>query len=202
MGSTDGPDLFAGTDRIRGSRMRYDAAMGRVFATGTLLMTVGMMAGCSPAPPRYPPNVVAPVIGLPPITIDETRPGLDVQPIPTAEEIAAREQTIRVPASVARTMLERRPVSIGYPAAARAQRLSGHVAFRLIVAKNGTVEGLTVTESSNMLFTPLATAAVQTWQYRPYMLNGKPIAMDTTARVEFSPPQDQPKAVAPQLQSR
>jgi outer membrane biosynthesis protein TonB len=158
--------------------------MGRVVTTVLLVVC----AGCA-KPPQAPLTQVVPVIGLPPITIDETRPGLDVQRMRSAESVAATEQTLRLAPDVASTMLERRPVSMGYPAAARARRLAGKVRFRAIVGRDGAVEGLTVVEASDPVFVPIATASVQSWQYRPYLLNGQPVAVDTMVQVEFAPPQ-------------
>ena len=161
--------------------------MGRVVKAA-LLGALGMGMGCAkPAPP--PANVVAPLIGLPPIMIDTSRPGLDVRDMPRAETVAATERTVKVAADVEAAMLERRPVRMGYPLAARQRSQSGYVQFRVIVSPEGLVEGLTVIKSSDQVFVPLATASVQSWQYRPYLLNGKPVAVDTTVRVDFSPNQ-------------
>jgi TonB family protein len=130
-----------------------------------------------------------PLIGLPPITIDETRPGLDVQTMGSAEAVAASQHPMRIPANVASSLLKRRPVSMGYPAEARRRRLAaGKVRFRVIVGKDGNVEGLTLVEASDPVFVPIAMASVQSWQYRPYQLNGQAVAVDTTVQVDFAPP--------------
>ncbi|MGA2252994.1 energy transducer TonB [Terracidiphilus sp.] len=34
---------------------------------------------------------------------------------------------------------------------------------------------------------PAAVEAVHSWEYRPYLLNGEPVQMHTTIRVEFDP---------------
>ncbi|MEO6803614.1 MAG: energy transducer TonB [Granulicella sp.] len=140
-------------------------------------------------PPQGPLTQVVPLIGLPPITIDEVRPGLDVRTMGSAEEVAASQHTVRIPASVASSLLKRRPVSMGYPAAALTRRLAGgKVRFRVILDKNGHVEGLTVVEASDPVFVPIATASVQSWQYRPYLQNGQAVAVDTTVQVDFASP--------------
>ena len=147
-----------------------------------------MLAGCA-KPPQAPLTSVVPVIGLPPIPIDLSRPGLDVRPMPTAEAVMAVEHTVRVAPAVAETLIERRPVRLGYPSEAAQRRLSGYVRFRVIVARDGTVEGLTLLETTNNVFVPIATASVQSWQYKPYQVNGTPVAMDTQVRLEFTPPE-------------
>lgn len=153
------------------------------------ILLMGACAGCAHPPQQQGPlTQVVPLVGLPPITVDTTRPGLDVQPMPSAEAVAASQRTLKVPASVAQSMLERHPVSMAYPQQARARRLSGKVLFRAIVGPDGTVQGLTLVQASDPVFVTIAKASVQSWLYRPYMLNGRPIAMDTTVEVEFTPP--------------
>lgn len=145
-----------------------------------------MGAGCA-KPPQPPPNQVVALVGLPPITVDTTRPGLDIQPMRSAEAVAASEHTVKIPASVANSLLVRRPVKIGYPQEARARRLRGKVLFRVILGREGNLEGLTVVKASDPVFVPIATASVQSRQYRPYQLNGHPVAVDTTVELEFEP---------------
>ena len=161
--------------------------MGKVVQI-TLLSALGVCSGCA-KPPQAPPNYVVPVIGLPPIAVDMTRPGLDVQPMPTAETVISVERTLKVPADVEAALLERRPVRVGYPLAARQRNEAGFVRFRVVVSTEGKVKGLTVVESSDQVFVPIATATVQSWEYRPYVLNGKPVAVDTMVRVDFKPGQ-------------
>jgi periplasmic protein TonB len=36
------------------------------------------------------------------------------------------------------------------------------------------------------LLVPAAIAAVKQWKYKPYLLDGQPITMDTTVKVDFS----------------
>ncbi|HEY0264332.1 MAG TPA: energy transducer TonB [Granulicella sp.] len=156
-------------------------------AAAMVLMT--MCAGCAHRPQQKGPlTQVVPIIGLPPITVDNSRPGLDVQPMRSAEEVAADERTMKVPADVASALLERRPVRMGYPEQARERHLAGRVEFRVIIGRDGAVEGMTLLQASDSVFVEIAKASVQSRQYRPYQLNGQPIAMDTMVEVAFTPP--------------
>ena len=156
------------------------------FVAGVLL---GVCAGCVEHSPKAPLTSVVPIIGLPPIPIDTTRPGLDMRDLPTAETMAATQRTVKVPGDVEATMLERRPVTMGYPTEARGKRMMGQVRFRAIVGLDGRVAGLSLIEASSPVFIRIAAANVQSRQYRPYLVNGQPVAVDTTVRVDFSPPQ-------------
>jgi len=158
--------------------------MGRVAA----ILLLGMCAGCAGHKPP-PLTAVSPLPWLPPIPVDvdPARPGLDVRAMPTAEAVAARERTVRVSESVENSMLSRRPMTIPYPAEAAQKQLTGRVRFRAIIARDGSVQGLSIVETSNPVFVRAATASVQSWQYQPYLLNGQPVAVDTNITVNFSP---------------
>jgi protein TonB len=72
-----------------------------------------------------------------------------------------------------------------YPAIAKAAHVSGAVVLRAIISKTGEMQRLTVISGPEMLRSS-AVAAVQTWRYRPYLLNGEPTDVETTITVNFS----------------
>jgi TonB family protein len=153
------------------------------------VLLVGMCAGCA-RQVKAPLVATAPAAGQAPVTttVDLTRvpePAAP-KPMPTAEEAAAGEHPLKVSAAVAASMLESRPVMLAYPAEAKARHLTGKVLFHAIIGQDGSVKGLTVIESADPLFVPAAVAAVQSWRYHPYLLNGQPVAMDTTITVIFT----------------
>lgn len=71
-----------------------------------------------------------------------------------------------------------------YPAIARAARVDGMVVLAATIAKSGAIENLHVV-SGPPLLTSAAVDAVRTWRYRPYLLNGEPVEVETTVRVVF-----------------
>jgi protein TonB len=71
-----------------------------------------------------------------------------------------------------------------YPSPARAARIQGEVRMRAIISKTGAIENLTVLSGPAMLATA-AVEAVRRWRYRPYMLNGEPIEVETEITVNF-----------------
>jgi periplasmic protein TonB len=71
-----------------------------------------------------------------------------------------------------------------YPVLARQARIQGTVQLRAIISKTGTIENLVVVSGHAMLVTA-AVEAVKQWRYRPYLLNGEPIAVDTDITVNF-----------------
>lgn len=72
-----------------------------------------------------------------------------------------------------------------YPPIAKAARVSGTVVLQAVISKAGTIVGLHVISGPAML-QQAAYDAVKTWRYRPYMLGGVPIEVDTTINVIFS----------------
>ena len=71
-----------------------------------------------------------------------------------------------------------------YPPLARQARIQGTVLLRAVVSKAGTIENLTAVSGHPMLI-PAALNAVRQWRYRPYMLNGEPIEVETEVTVNF-----------------
>jgi len=72
-----------------------------------------------------------------------------------------------------------------YPAIARAVRLGGTVVLAATISRNGTIENLHVVGGPQML-QQAAIDAVKQWRYRPYLLNGEPVEVETTVNVQFT----------------
>ncbi len=72
-----------------------------------------------------------------------------------------------------------------YPAQARSVRIQGTVVLQAVISKQGTIENLRLLSGHPML-APAAIEAVRQWRYRPYILNGEPVEVDTQITVNFS----------------
>jgi protein TonB len=71
-----------------------------------------------------------------------------------------------------------------YPTIARLGKIQGPVELRAVISKAGTIENLTVVGGPAMLVAA-AKEAVRQWRYRPYLLNGEPIEVETDITVNF-----------------
>ena len=91
---------------------------------------------------------------------------------------------VNISAGVAIGMLIQKTPPI-YPPIAKTARISGTVVLQAIISKSGTIEDLHVVSGPEML-RQAALDAVRKWRYRPYMLNGQPIAVETTVNLIFS----------------
>jgi protein TonB len=72
-----------------------------------------------------------------------------------------------------------------YPAVAQAIHASGTVVLQATISRTGTIENLRVV-SGPALLRQAALDAVKQWRYRPYMLNGQPVEVETAVNVEFT----------------
>jgi len=77
------------------------------------------------------------------------------------------------------------PIQPIYPAIAKAAHVQGTVVVHAIISKDGTIENLHVI-SGPPLLQGAATEAIQRARYRPFMLNGEPVAVETTINVVFT----------------
>jgi TonB family protein len=74
-----------------------------------------------------------------------------------------------------------------YPASAAAARVQGEVKLEAEVGRDGTVESTRII-SGPPLLADAAVNAVQHWRYRPYLYEGKPIAMNAQIVMDFQLP--------------
>lgn len=96
----------------------------------------------------------------------------------------ATPQRVRVSQGVSTGLLVRR-VNPVYPPLARQARIQGQVLLRAVISKDGSIEGLTLVSGHPML-APAAIEAVKQWKYKPYLLNGEPVEVDTEVQVNFT----------------
>ena len=103
---------------------------------------------------------------------------------------ALAQAPVRISGRVMEGALVRREVPV-YPDAARAAGVWGAVVLHAVIDPEGRVDSLNVVSGPEVL-RDAALKAVWYWKYRPYQLNGRPRAVDTTVTVKFSPDDPQP----------
>jgi protein TonB len=96
----------------------------------------------------------------------------------------ASKTTTRIPSNLAAGLLIYKPLP-PYPAIARATHQEGTVVLAATISKDGTIANLRVVSGPAML-QGAAVDAVRNWRYRPYMLNGEPVEVETTINVNFT----------------
>jgi protein TonB len=91
---------------------------------------------------------------------------------------------IRVGGNVQAAALVRK-VDPVYPPIAKTAHVSGTVVLHAIIGKDGSVQNLEYVSGPGLLMKS-AMDAIKQWRYKPTMLNGEPVEVDTTISVVFS----------------
>jgi periplasmic protein TonB len=92
-------------------------------------------------------------------------------------------QRVRISQGITKGLLIHR-VEPPYPTLARQARVQGEVVLKAIISTNGEIQDLQLVSGHPMLV-PAAIAAVREWRYKPYLLNGQPVEVETTITVIF-----------------
>ena len=98
--------------------------------------------------------------------------------------VPATPQRVRISAGVTKGLLIQR-IEPPYPTLARAARVQGDVVLSAVIDSNGHITNLLLVSGHPMLV-PAAIAAVKQWRYKPYLLNGQPVEVETTITVIFT----------------
>lgn len=104
-------------------------------------------------------------------------------PPPPAPEPTPEPAAIRVGSTVQAARIIHRVKPI-YPPLAITTRTSGVVRLQAVIAPDGTIDELEVIEGHPLLIRA-AIAAVSQWRYRPVLLAGRPVPVNTQIDVNF-----------------
>ncbi len=96
---------------------------------------------------------------------------------------AVAPQRIKVSQGVTQGLLVRQ-VNPQYPTMAREMRVEGDVVLEAVIGEDGTVRDLKAVSGPAMLVSP-AMQAVRQWRYKPYLLNGQPVEVETQIKLKF-----------------
>jgi protein TonB len=67
---------------------------------------------------------------------------------------------------------------------AREMRIQGDVVLDAIIDSDGVVRDLKAVSGPAILVAP-AIQAVRQWRYKPYLLNGQPVEVETQIKLQF-----------------
>jgi len=141
-------------------------------------------AAQSPARKPVPPTTIKqPLPGPVPLTsaLPQTEAAPSTQPQPEAAQPAP--QRTRLAPEVAQGELIYK-LDPEYPQVARLARVQGAVVLHAIIGKDGTVQQLQVVRGNPLLAGP-ALNAVKNWRYRPHVVDGEAVEVETTITVNF-----------------
>ncbi|HEY6764412.1 MAG TPA: TonB family protein [Candidatus Sulfotelmatobacter sp.] len=116
--------------------------------------------------------------------------GSSAGPLPnlvtTSATTAPVLQTLSVSQGVSQGLLIKK-VSPNYPMGAMRLRLEGSVQLLATVGKSGNITAVK-TVSGEPLLAQAAKDAVKQWKYKPYLLNGEPVEIQTQVTINFKLP--------------
>ena len=119
-------------------------------------------------------------LGTGPSSIPYLGPSTHVLPMPQPPVAAAH--TVRTSVMMEGNLIHR--VEPVYPLIAKQAGIQGTVIVRALIGRAGEIEQAQVV-SGPVLLGPAAVAAIRQWKYRPYVLNGSPIEVETQITVNF-----------------
>jgi len=115
-----------------------------------------------------------------------------VSSIPARMPDGAVPQRVRVSQLMSEGLVIKK-IQLEYPSLARQARIQGTVLLQAQISKDGKVEKLQLISGHPML-APAAIEAVKQWIYKPYVLNGITVAVETQVQVNFILSNDPPGA--------
>jgi protein TonB len=161
-------------------------------AERTNLAQTEMPGGQIFAPTKIPPNPyiadtqeISPSVNVASMD-DGSGPGANNPFGDPSQHPVVREQLrgpVRVSGMVVEGLLVQKTMPV-YPAIAKANGTQGTVVLQATISRNGTIENLRVASGPVML-QQAALDAVRSWRYRPYLLSGEPVEVETTVNVVF-----------------
>ena len=95
-------------------------------------------------------------------------------------------QTVNVSQGVSRGLLMKK-VSPAYPPSALRLGVEGTVELQATISKTGAISQIKILSGDSQL-TKAATDAVKQWKYKPYLLNGEPVEIQTQVSIIFKLP--------------
>jgi protein TonB len=97
--------------------------------------------------------------------------------------VVAVPKRLRVSTGISTGLLVQRVEPV-YPGVALRAHIQGTVTLAAIISREGNIENLKLI-SGHPLLVPAAIDAVKQWRYKPYMLSGEPLEVETTIIVNF-----------------
>ena len=92
-------------------------------------------------------------------------------------------EPVQVPEATERALVSEE-TAIAYPASAKGQQ--GVVVLDLLIGRDGTVQDAKFLQGS-LMFARTAIDSVKQWKFKPYLLNGRPVQVETNLTVKFKP---------------
>ncbi len=174
---------------VRVVKVASEIANGQLRTPGRIPARVQMIKEDDAPPPTISEGVVGGVPGgVPGGQLGGVIGGIissnsSLVAVPTLSKAAAMPRRVRVSQGVSKGLLVYH-IDPPYPVLARQAHVQGTVVLTALIDKGGNIQNLQVV-SGHPLLTSAAIEAVKQWRYKPFLLDGQPVAVETTVIVNF-----------------
>ena len=171
------------------TRLSVPTSTSRSTPTTTKIPSPVHMTQEAPPPPADAPGGVVGGVpggvvgGIPNGTLSEVLSSASSTPV-LAKTPAPPPTRVHLPARVAEANLVY-DVAPKYPPEAGHARIEGTVVLLAVIGKDGAVEDVRV-ERGLPVLAQAAIDAVKQWRYRPYLLNGEPVEVNSQITINFT----------------
>jgi periplasmic protein TonB len=192
------PEENPATDESASAKSEKLAASGKISPKPSDESAPKDVAAAEAAPPLVVKSGSKPQLHTAPASADAPAPSVIGMATPTSDaplsSIVADEPTakpvlqrMKVSQGIAQGLIVKR-VAPEYPKNALMMRIEGAVELAATISKDGDIKDVKVL-SGNSQLSHAAVQAVKQWKYRPYLLNGEPVEIQTQITVDFKLPQ-------------
>jgi len=164
--------------------VQTDIVNGQLRTPTRIPKTIQKIVEDAPPPSLAVSGVQGGVIGGVPGGVPNGVLGSILTSIPGPQPTLAPPKVVRVSSGVSQGNLIRK-ITPNYPPLARQARIQGAVVMEAMISEDGSIVDLKVISGHPMLVTA-AVEAVKQWKYRPYLLNGQPVEVQTQIQVNFN----------------
>ncbi len=174
---------------VRVVKVTSDIADGHLRTPGRIPAKVQMIKEDDAPPPTISEGVVGGVPGgIPGGQVGGVIGGIissnsSLAAVPNLSKPAAMPRRVRVSQGVSKGLLVYH-IDPPYPVLARQAHIQGTVVLTALIDQEGNIQNLQVV-SGHPLLTPAAIEAVKHWRYKPFLLDGQPVGIETTVTVNF-----------------
>jgi len=138
-----------------------------------------------PAPQKNPQPHYAPAPGHVPSSLKSQMASMtpDMSGNKAPEAAMQSIEPVAVPETAERALLTEQP-ALAYPATAKGQK--GTVVLQVLIGRDGTVQDAKFLQGS-LAFAHTAIDGARQWKFKPYVMNGRPVSVQTTLTIIFDP---------------
>jgi len=175
---------------VRVVKVTSDIANGQLRTPGRIPAKVQMIKEDDAPPPTISEGVVGGVPGgIPGGQLGGVIGGIissssSLAAVPNLSKPAAMPQRVRISQGVSKGLLVYH-IDPPYPVLARQAHIQGTVVLTALIDKEGIIQNLQLI-SGHPLLAPAAIEAVKHWRYKPFLLDGQPVGVETTVTVNFN----------------